>query len=1207
MEIFDDQYSRGNEASESRYRKFGELEVHEDLIEAQKKDNLVVFAGAGVSAASPSDLPTFEGLVSILEGWSNCWRERETIKGEEGEEDRPVEPFEQYLGRLEDQEGVDFRPKVREEIAREDSEPTDLHRYLLQLFDSPEDARIVTTNFDLHFSRVAPEGVDKYKAPALPRGDDFSGIVYLHGNLSQEDRRLVLSDKDFSRAYLTEGWARRFLQQLFSEYVVLFVGYGHGDDVMRYLARGIPQDRDEGRFAFEIEGDDSVNWEHYGVEISRFPEADREENPYDELPRGIQEWIDRTTRLPSERDARIESILQKEPDTLSRPEREELDSVLTKADQIHFFTKHASSLEWVEWMRREGYLDPLLEPGDVSHIDEQLASWLAGQITLEPDRLLAHLTGGLRRWNSVLTDRVIAALHSDWREELESKTVAKWIRVVLQNAGKSPPSHLSSMLRSCEDPQDQGLAVQLFEYLTRPEVNVRTGVPFMPEEGGTTTSIEVRFSGGQNPPSTTFVREAWKDFFLPNLEDLAPEVASILTERLRDFHAAYAEHRGDGNLDPLTRQWERIRFDEQERITDERFVLPAFGRELMDRLLQEMPERADNLIDRWAHSSVPVLEVLATYGIGTDSRRTADEKIQWVLDTGWLLSRRTSGEPGRVIIEAYSESSVDIREKLLEQIRERTQEFEAAERAGRLRTIRKLLANLVRKTPDDEKVRSQLEELDVSHPDLKGQSGSSELATEDQTQVLSEALDPEDDLETIRDLFSGETEPWARHELERQLERILHNKPRWGIEVGRHLASNEAWGDATWPFLLRIYRRIDLGEDEWEEFFDLCHTNDPLHERYAEEILLTAIYAVDHPDRSFPEALLDDVIALVDSLWSLPEYDNYEGEKSREDWFRNHTHTKTVRFYYRIFVRQANQRVVPESFRSRVEEMLEDGSAPVPSITAFALARRAAQLFDRDRDWGRERIVPLFSWTDDDMGLAVAAWTGAVSLRQLSGALIQELRADFVATFDHMEEWLDSSSRKELAQMVARICAYGVIDPLEEDWLVSYTDAASTEERVSWARGTASFLKDHLSDDQVEHAWQEWIQDYIQQRCSGIPEPFQPEEGLQVMRWIPHLGAHYPTGVEQIRECDPPATPDLPADFTLQIERNDLASEHPEATLEFIDYLLERGLISCWGLPEILPVLAQQDVSGNELDDLFEEAISKGCVERGFKNQHLGA
>ena len=63
--------------------------------------------------------------------------------------------------------------------------------------------------------------------------------------------RLVLIDSDFGRAYLTEGWARRFL----CKYTILFIEYGHNDIVIEYLARGLPPQADHpGRFALKIAG-----------------------------------------------------------------------------------------------------------------------------------------------------------------------------------------------------------------------------------------------------------------------------------------------------------------------------------------------------------------------------------------------------------------------------------------------------------------------------------------------------------------------------------------------------------------------------------------------------------------------------------------------------------------------------------------------------------------------------------------------------------------------------------------------------------------------------------------------------------------------------------------------------------------------------------------------------------------------------------------
>jgi hypothetical protein len=112
----------------------------------------------------------------------------------------------------------------------------------------------VTTNFDTHFS-VAAEGlfqakVETFYGPALPLGYDFTGLVYLHGCAGKDAGRCVLTDGNFGRAYLTDAWATRFLAAMFTQYVVLFVGYSHDDPVMNYLARGLSPIGQKSRFAF---------------------------------------------------------------------------------------------------------------------------------------------------------------------------------------------------------------------------------------------------------------------------------------------------------------------------------------------------------------------------------------------------------------------------------------------------------------------------------------------------------------------------------------------------------------------------------------------------------------------------------------------------------------------------------------------------------------------------------------------------------------------------------------------------------------------------------------------------------------------------------------------------------------------------------------------------------------------------------------------
>jgi hypothetical protein len=210
--------------------KIRQIDFPEPLLSSLKDGKLVVFAGAGVSMGEPSNYPSFNGLTQAIGNWASIHRDEE-------------EPHERFLGRLVHQ-NIKVHEKAVELLSKPESKPTPLHEYLVKLFKNNNDVRIVTTNFDPHFEtaceQVNQEAPSVYRAPALPLGNDFSGIVYIHGSVRADPKWVILTDQDFGRAYLTQAWATRFLLSMFSEYTVLFVGYSHDDTVMHYLSRGLP-------------------------------------------------------------------------------------------------------------------------------------------------------------------------------------------------------------------------------------------------------------------------------------------------------------------------------------------------------------------------------------------------------------------------------------------------------------------------------------------------------------------------------------------------------------------------------------------------------------------------------------------------------------------------------------------------------------------------------------------------------------------------------------------------------------------------------------------------------------------------------------------------------------------------------------------------------------------------------------------------------
>ena len=337
------------------------------LVNSLRDGNLVVFAGAGVSKGEPSALPDFKGLaLEIAQGT--------------GKKQFPDEPVDRFLGRLLD-EGVRVIDLAVGRLSGEGIKPTALHRDLLRLFADGTSPRVVTTNFDLLFEQAAKEVFERspgaYRAPALPLGRRFDGIVHVHGDVL-DPRGMVLTDKDFGRAYLTDGQTRLFLVDLFEAFDVLFVGYSHNDTVMSYLARALPQDQTRSRFS--LTGDEDGDWWRFlGIEPVFYENHD---GAHEGLPPGVSGLADNLQRGNLDWQQRIAAVAAGSPMFLGDEETDLIEDALSDAVRARFFTQAATDPDWVDWLARRGYLDGLFRAGDLD--TSLLPNWPGGSLQILP-------------------------------------------------------------------------------------------------------------------------------------------------------------------------------------------------------------------------------------------------------------------------------------------------------------------------------------------------------------------------------------------------------------------------------------------------------------------------------------------------------------------------------------------------------------------------------------------------------------------------------------------------------------------------------------------------------------------------------------------------------------------------------------------------------------------------------------------------------
>lgn len=268
-----------------RFVKDGPL-IPVELLHSLEEGRLTLFCGAGVSRRC--GLPDFKGLVEDV-----CTRLRRPLHPDE-QELFTQGSFDAALGLIENRlvEKSLLRRVVSEILDIRDNADLDTHRALLNLATSAQGKiRLVTTNFDRAFEKAAAsDSVVFDYAPYLPLpGGNWNSVTHLHGGFGNKRgdnfASLVLTSADFGRAYITEGWASRFLGELFrrSE-AVLFVGYSVSDPAIRYVVDAFAADRgDRGSHvavAYVLSGpdlpaQDEQTWKSRGIEpISYDPRED---------------------------------------------------------------------------------------------------------------------------------------------------------------------------------------------------------------------------------------------------------------------------------------------------------------------------------------------------------------------------------------------------------------------------------------------------------------------------------------------------------------------------------------------------------------------------------------------------------------------------------------------------------------------------------------------------------------------------------------------------------------------------------------------------------------------------------------------------------------------------------------------------------------------------------------------------------------------
>jgi hypothetical protein len=397
------------------------VEIDDELFEAQDEHRLVVFAGAGISMGAPSNLPSFQQLVlQIGDG---------TIHPD----DQGL-PFDAILGRMEFR-GIDVHERCRAIIANS-TNPNAIHSAILRLFRNPEDVRVVMTNFDKHFSTSAGPTVPVYYAPALPLGGDFNGIVHLHGSIDVP-ARMVLTDGNFGAAYMTDGYAARFLRDLFATYTVLFIGYSHTDPPMNYFNLGLGARR---RRHFILTHEDlPYQWRRLQLTPLLY-QLGQNGSDHSKLDGAVEEWAEQTALRPSDVAGRLQQILAN-PQVISPSDEGFLRRHYNREHSVGAFVEHAQLFDWVPWMHGKGLIRPLLTEQNANNTNGTLSFWLGRTLAKDGSGVglsIVEECGGVLNFSAARG--ILIEVLNAWEHTKPTLAQKQWLSLLLR---QSPATYLA--------------------------------------------------------------------------------------------------------------------------------------------------------------------------------------------------------------------------------------------------------------------------------------------------------------------------------------------------------------------------------------------------------------------------------------------------------------------------------------------------------------------------------------------------------------------------------------------------------------------------------------------------------------------------------------------------------------------------------------------------------------------------------------------
>ena len=1171
--------------------KIAGIDFPNELITALDEGNLVVFAGAGVSMGAPAYLPDFKGLTEVIAEGT-------------GEERRSKETDDQFLGRLHrEPRRVKVHDRAARELKKKNPAPTNLHRDLLRLYPDSSSVRIVTTNFDKLFEEAAKDdsvfgkSLKVFTSPALPLGRDFTGMVHVHGSID-DPHNMVITDEDFGRAYLIDGYARRFLVSLFQNSNILFVGYSHNDTIMNYLARALPPRESYKRFALTPE-DKVEHWTSLGIDAIGYRNAtdnhvilyEATKNLADLIKRGTLEWKRTITEIVEKVPIGASIILNEEESDL-------LEYALRDKTKARFFTEIPNSVALIGWLDQHSILSALFKDETLGKRDRVLCLWLANKFAIDYSDELLRLIGKYgMHLHPDFWIQLTGSISQSQNASLNADILQRWIPVLLETMSQSHMSYrndviwLPKLAKKCTEFGLHHNLLQIYDVMIDKMLH-----------SDLQATLDSPYRG-----RVSFFYEL-KEIRCHCLKPMLDEICESLLERtilhLNNRHATMTAWE-TRSIVYFSSYLDRPAIEDhpQNDGKDAWGVVVEVARDCLEHLANQQSDLASHWCDKLIRSDLPILKRLAVHTLSVRSDITADGKIDWLLNNCDIHEITLHHEVFRIIQQTYADASDKIRDRVLETISSYQFRGEDADdesitdrhRFDWLHMLSEANPNCVQTKIAYDKARSSHAEwIPREHSDfhvwIPKASWIPDVSPWSVDELLSKP--PLEWIDALLSFREGPIKPVPnRAGLVNTVGEATKHKFEWGMGLADGLSMKAEWRSDLWRGLIQGWAEVGLYENQYRKVFNML-LKPELQSSHTYEISDALWKIVRDEEKSNVVSVLNELNQVAISLWSNLDKEEVVGLiRDKFTTAINYPAGKIAQYWLSASsVWRKSQDVEPDAlddvYRTNMLAIVEEsGIAAEYGKTVFAFG--FPYLLYIDENWTKEHLLSLFNPKNPDFA---SVWDGFMYARPLNPQTAELMSEKILQAVQEIDGEL-SNIRDRFVSLYSSMILYYVDDPLER-WIPELFNHANVSDMRSFAIKIGSYLRNEDNSRQLD-CWNRWLKEYWLGRLDNVPKALESVEVGAMLHWVPHLKDLFDEAVDiatqmDVGKLEHALIRDLVPEWAIE--------KHPVSSARFIIYLdkCETGYWVWHDAVKVVNQLVEADISDGLKHQLEELKTRRG-------------